>query len=159
MATTSTGREHNRIQLVFRGRYEEAPTGGTSLYPGMLAYIDDQGRIRPHNLVGGGGECLIVDLDLKRGMTVDDVYSAAIDQDVIPHLLPLPGDVLAVLLQDGEAAVKGSGLTSNGDGTFKVAADNDQQMFIAWETKTASGNTLIKARCISTHAKTEESSL
>ena len=157
--TTSTGRDHNRIQLVFRGRREEAPNHDATLKPGMLACILETDRIAKHVVEGSGGETLIVDLDAKRdGMTVDGVYDGAQDTEVVPYLIPLPGDVLNVLLQEDEVAEKGLGLSSNGDGTFKVATDGDQQMFIAWETLTATGaDTLIKARCISTHENTGDS--
>lgn len=152
MATTA--RDHNKIQLIFRGRLEEAPNDGSTLQPGMLAQLTSAGRIKPHSLEGGPGECLIVDVDLKAGMTVDDTYDGAQDTEVIPHLIPLEGDVLAVRLADGESVTKGvSRLSSNGDGTMKVAASGDQVMFVAWETMVAdeaANEVLCKARRVST---------
>lgn len=149
----ATGREHNRIQLIFRGRYEEAPNYDATLKPGMLARIDADGRIRKHSLVGGGYETLIVDMQLKDGSIVTDTYDGAQDTEVIPYLIPLPGDVLNVLLKDGESVINGvSGLASNGDGTFREADAGEIVHAVAWETKTATGDTLIKARICAAHA-------
>lgn len=153
----ATARAHNKIQLIFRGRIEEAYSGETNLLPGMLAYIESNGTVKSHDRAGTGGECMIVDMDLKGGKTVDDAYDATAGDDLVQLLLPLPGDVLAVLIANGTTTVAYDGLTSNGDGTFKNATDGDQQMFIAMEAVTGDGVTLCKARCIPTCTKTEES--
>lgn len=155
---TTTARDHNRISLIFRGRYEEYPNHGSTLKPGMLAYVDFAGRVRPHAEPGAGGECIIVDMDLKRGGTVDDTYDAAQDQDVIPCLIPLEGDVLAVLVKANQTTEIGKQLASNGDGTFINGDINKYSMFVALEAATDTSDFLVKARRISTHNKTDESS-
>lgn len=156
--TTSTARDHNKIALIFRGRYEEYPNHASDLKPGMLAFVDFAGRVRKHAEPGAGGECIIVDMDLKRGGTVDDVYTASQGQDVIPCLIPLEGDVLAVLVKANQTTEIGKQLASNGDGTFVNGDINSYNMFVALEAANDSSNFLVKARRISTHRKTDESS-
>ncbi len=154
----TTARDHNRISLIFRGRYEEYPNHDNTLHPGMLAYVDFAGRVRKHAEPAAGGECIIVDMDLKRGGTVDSVYTAAQDQDVIPCLFPLEGDVMAVLVAANQTTEVGKQLASNGDGTFVNGDINKFSFFVALEAKTSASNFLVKARRISTHNKTDESS-
>ncbi len=150
----SKARNHNKIALIFTGRLEEYPNDASDLQPGMLVVPTSAGRVKKHNFDGGPGECLIVDVDLMSGMTVDDIYDGAQDTERIPVLIPQEGDVLAVLLEDGVEVVKDvTRLTSNGEGAFKIATDNDQVMFIAHESMTSgdsSGFAHCKARRVST---------
>ena len=142
-----TARDHNRIDLITSGRYEEAVAVGI-VSPGMLMEMDSAGKVLAHSVAGGnaeGDERLIAMGDSLQGKNVDQAYAVG---DIVPFMIPKSGDVFAILLAAEENITAGDELTSKGDGLFKGGATTDNRMFEALETLDLTGgaNTLIRAR-------------
>lgn len=102
-------------------RYEEDLAAGT-VKPGHLIKRDSAGKVVVHATAGGGGAMAFAVEDF-RGRTIDDVYSTG---DVVRYHLAQNGDeILGLLPASATAVVKGSPLTSNGDGCVKLATGSD----------------------------------
>lgn len=106
---------------------DEARAGGT-VKPGYLAIRNSSGQLIAHNQAGGGAganqkhDRLIVMEDGKIGLTVNSSYASG---DLVPFYKAYPSNELQVVLKQGQNAANDAPLTSNGDGTFKVAGAGD----------------------------------
>jgi hypothetical protein len=116
--------------------HDEGRVDSASILPGYLIRRTATGTVEPHGTAGGGAGAggtviLVAKEDSLQGRTIDDAY--ADDELVLIHKAQ-KGDVLQMVLQDGQNATAGGPLTSNGDGTLKVAAGADEIMFRALES-------------------------
>lgn len=106
----------NTIILKAMGIYEEATAAG-AIQPGALLEIDANGDVQNHSVAGGRAELMVALEDALQGRTIDDAYAVG---DIVSHKLLTIGSKVQAILQDGETAVIGSPLYSNGDGTLVV---------------------------------------
>lgn len=115
--------------IVLRGdlhkRHEEAVCA-TNIKPGYIIKKNGAGKVIPHNAAGAGGQMWVAKEETLIGGTIrDHVYLAAND-DVVPYHMPQSGDVLYVRVPAAAVAIGIDGpVTSNGDGTVKLATGGD----------------------------------
>lgn len=138
-----------KIHLIGSGRREEA-RAAAAITPGHLIELASSGKVQKHSGAGAVAERNYALEDALQGNTIDDDYSS---DDLVSFLSAAPGDVIYGWLAAGENASIGSKLTSNGDGTFKVAAGSDLVAAVATEAvdNSASGASSamrIKARVL-----------
>jgi len=91
-----------------------------AITPGHLVELDSSGDVQPHSTAKGNAAKQFAIEDALQGNGITDAYSA---DDVVRVWTPQPGDVVNALLSDGETAVIGTFLESNGDGTLQVYTD------------------------------------
>ncbi len=97
---------------------EEIEAGGT-ITPGMLIAEGSAGTVAVHATAGGAVIPLFALEDELQGKEITDNYSSG---DKVQCWFPYRGDQVYAILADGETAVIGSLLESNGDGTLRVYA-------------------------------------
>lgn len=116
-------------------RYEEKYASG-AITPGMLIKTNSSGEWTVHATAGGVWERAVAWEDAlsgpdgvnTRGNTIDDAYA---DDDLVRGSYLAPGEIFnALLIDGGTAVVKGSPITSNGDGCVKLATGSD--VVIGW---------------------------
>lgn len=130
----STLRAHT-IKLIGDGRYEEGIAAG-AITPGHLIAPDSTGKYVVHGTAGAKTGALFACEDSFQGHTIDDAYAAT---DLVQIYVAEAGDVVQAWLQDGQNVTPASYLTSNGDGTLKVAGGADIKMFQPLESLDLSG--------------------
>lgn len=96
---------------------EEAPADA-ELYPGHLIELTSTGKVRKHATAGGSTERMFaIEASSEDGGTVATAYAA---NEKVYHRVFQPGERALARLANGESAVIGSKLESNGDGTLRV---------------------------------------
>lgn len=120
------GMTANQIALKFGGQvYDEAKLAADA-YPGMLLEHTatvvtgntQPPNIQPHSVLGGGGELMVCREDSLRG---GDITQKILSGSVAPFFRPRPGDVMLMLLKNGQNVPANSALMSAGDGTLIVS--------------------------------------
>lgn len=113
----------NRIVLIGRGRYEEAPASVACL-PGHLIMDDAAAGFKPHNVAGGIAEMIFA---LEQGLqgiggatTPIGAFDAYAVGTQVNAYVAAKGDLINCLVATGNNAAEGSLLQSNGDGTMKL---------------------------------------
>lgn len=119
-----------RIHLLGSGRHEEA-YAAAALTPGHLLATDADGEVLKHATAGGVSEKLFALEDALQGRPISTAYAAA---ELVSMVLASPGDVVYAWLSEGETVTPASLLTSNGDGTLKVAGGSDAVLAKSMET-------------------------
>ena len=151
-------RTYRTIRLMGDGVQKEAPAN-EAFYPGTLLEKLSTGKVQKHSVAGGAtaaGRLTPVIVALENSLmgigvgtgtlngtfvTITKAYAA---NQPVQLLYPRPGDEVVMLLKSGQTVVVGSPLTSNGDGTLKVAtSSNDVVIARSGDALTASGDTLI----------------
>jgi len=97
---------------------EEIGAGGT-ITPGMLVELGSAGTVTAHANAGKTVLPMFAVEDELQGGSIDDDYSSG---DKVGVWIPGRGDQVYALLADGQTAVIGDFLESNGDGYLKVWA-------------------------------------
>ena len=121
---------------------ERRAATGSTLKPGYLAEVTAADEVTNHAVAGGAHAGYVVKEDDFQGRTIDDAYD--VGDPVMLHRCQ-PGQEIHLVLKAGQAATRTSYLTSNGDGTVKVAAGTDVKSFKALEPITAVTDTFIAA--------------
>jgi hypothetical protein len=116
-------------------RYEEGRAAGT-IKPGHLIKQNSSQNYVVHATAGGGGERLVAIEDGLIGKTIDDNY---VSGDLVRFKIVQPGDVLYMLLKDGQSVVPDDILSSNGDGTLRKETSTGVVLFKSLETVAPSG--------------------
>ena len=88
---------------------------GGAITPGMLLSQDSTGDLLAHDDAGGPHEKMFALEDSLQGNTIDDDYA---EDDLVRAGIFEPGAVVQGLLSDGEAAVIGDILLSDGAGAL-----------------------------------------
>lgn len=98
---------------------ESAIATGETVLPGYAVIRDANGDFIAHNAAGDGGDWFIADLDsigqgaVSTALTVGDTAQA---------FVPVPGEYYNVVVAASQnITAVGTALSSNGDGTFKIA--------------------------------------
>ena len=120
-----------RIHLIGGpGRFEEG-IAAEAITPGHLVKLNSDGELIKHNVAGGWAEPAFALEDALQGNTIADAYA---DNDRVFYVIASPGDVIYALLAAGESVDPSEFLTSNADGTFKVAGSTDIRVAASLET-------------------------
>lgn len=92
--------------------------GVGTIKPGYVLELTTLNKLQAHSTGGGSALAAILALESESfGGGVDTNYA---DGDLVRYGHFKPGDEVALWLKDGEVAVIGSNLESNGDGTVRV---------------------------------------
>jgi hypothetical protein len=89
--------------------------------PGMLIEITSANLVQPHSTATGIALTMFALEDELQGRGIDVEYAVSTK---VQCWLPGHGDEVYALLADGETAVIGSWLASNGDGYLRVSSTN-----------------------------------
>lgn len=121
---------------------DEAPVAtGETILPGYLV-LKSSGEWINHNVAGTGGPYRIANINIFEQKSVSDALTVGQDSEAF---IPVPGEEYNVVVADGETVSVDSALTSNADGTLKVAtttgATPDVVLFYALEAASPSGST------------------
>lgn len=100
---------------------EEYVATAVEITPGMLLEPTSGGLIQAHSTKEGDALVMFALEDELQGNGIDDNYAVSVPVQV---WIPQRGEQVYALLADGETAVIGSFLTSNGDGKLKVYASS-----------------------------------
>lgn len=92
-------------------------TANAAITPGHLVELMSTGKVRAHATAGGTAQRMFALEDENQGNEIGDAYSA---DNVCRVGVFSPGQEVYGLLADGETAVIGSKLESEGDGTLRV---------------------------------------
>lgn len=120
---------------------------GQTIKPGHLV-IKSSGEWIVHGTAGVGGAYRIADMDFIRNGLVTDTL---VVDDTAQAFIPTPGETYNIVVGTGQTVLVDSPLTSNANGTVKVAtvtgATPDVVLFYAEEAVTTTGATArIRAR-------------
>lgn len=132
---------------VVKPTYQEAQVAsGQTILPGHLVLKNSGGEWINHNVDGQGGAYRIADINIIEQKGVTDALTVGQDSGAF---WPRTGETYNIIVADGETVVVDSPLTSNGDGTCKVAATDgtEEVLFYAEEAASPSGSTArVRAR-------------
>jgi len=96
---------------------EEITATAAAITPGMLLELSSAGLVQAHSTAGGNVLPMFAFEDELQGRGIDTDYAISTRVQV---LIPRRGDIVNALLADGETAVIGSFLESNGSGALQV---------------------------------------
>ena len=128
--------------------YQERPVAsGETILPGHLV-LESSGEWVNHDGEGEGGAYRIADMNIIEQKSATDALTVGQDSGAF---WPQPGETYNIVVADGETVAADSPLTSNGDGTCKVAtvtgATPEVVLFYAEEAASPSGSTArVRAR-------------
>jgi hypothetical protein len=100
----------------------EEKTANAAVTPGMLVEPMASGNFRAHATAEGNALPMFAKEDELQGKEITDNYAA---NDKMQVWIPTRGDIVNAILADGETAVIGSELSSNGDGKLRVHVADD----------------------------------
>ena len=113
----------------------EAFAGEAGIQAGMLLIKNSSGEFIKHNVAGQGGMSYIANLDGLAQSGVDHVYT---DTETVFAFEPAPHQFFNVLVAAGQnITAKDVGLTSNGDGYFKIALTTGAEEIVAYADEVA----------------------
>ena len=137
-----------RIQLIGEGRQEEGRAAAV-IKPGMLIAQNSAGALIPHGVAGGPAERAFALEDPLQGNGIDDDYAIG---DLVTYGVQGQSDVVFAFLAAGEHCTPNEFLTSNGDGTLKVAGGTDARIAVPLEeldlSDTDSEDTRVRCRIL-----------
>lgn len=97
--------------------FEEYTATAVAINPGMLLEVTSAGTIQKHSTAGGNVLPIFALEDELQGGGIDTAYAVS---SKIQCWIPQRGDQVYAVLADGQTAVIGSFLESNGDGYLRV---------------------------------------
>lgn len=100
----------------------EEPLANAAVTPGHLVEPMTTGKFRVHSTAEGNVIPAFAIEDALQGKGIDDAYA---EDDPMRVWYPGRGNIVNALLSNGETAVIGSKLASNGDGTLRVHDPDD----------------------------------
>jgi len=118
-----------RIQLKGEGFHEEGRAAAI-ITPGMLVALNSAGNLIPHGTAGGHAEKTFALEDALQGRGISDNYAVG---ELVAVGVQKSGDVVFAFLAAGEHCTPNEFLTSNGDGTLKVAGGTDVRIGVPLE--------------------------
>lgn len=107
---------YNTIEIQGRGPRSEL-VANAAITPGQLCEVMSTNKVRKHATAGGFHQRLIAQENSLEGEGITDNYAAG-DQVQLVHADP--GQVMYMLLKDGENATRDEFLESAGDGDLRV---------------------------------------
>lgn len=113
----------------------EALAAQADIKAGLLLTKDSAGKFIKHNVAGESGMAYIANLDAVGQANMTDTYASG---DVVFAFEPKAGQLFNVVVAAGNnITAKDTPLTSNGDGTLKIAATNGTEEVIAYADEVA----------------------
>jgi len=123
MGTSLTAR---KIMLDDNFRYEEAIASGI-VSPGMLVSYDSDGKVLANSEAGLACLVMVAIEDSLVGDLITTAYAVA---DLVRLAIPRKGERVLLRLADGETAVIGSKLVSDGAGCVKVMSADSSAVVV-----------------------------
>ena len=108
---------YKTIKLAGDPLHKERLAAAAGIYPGMLVELNSSDKFQVHATAGGTATPLFVLEDENQGKEIGDVYTSGA---VCLAAVFGQGDEVLARLANGETAVIGSLLESNGDGYLRV---------------------------------------
>lgn len=124
-----------------QGRYDEARAGG-AITPGHLLNLASDSDVVVHASAAGQGPVMVA---IENSLIEGTIATAYAEGDLVRYWLPLPGDELYMILEDGHDVDVGAILESAGDGTLQPVSGNFGR-FQAIEAVDTSGGAAATAR-------------
>jgi hypothetical protein len=113
----------NKVQRkVYNQPIVEEIVAAAAITPGMLLEHTSADKVQAHSVAEGNAVAMFALEDQNQGKDISDAYAA---DDPVSVWFPQRGEQIEALLADGETAVIGSYLASNGDGYLRVHAPDD----------------------------------
>ena len=146
-------KELNRIVLQgFHGRHEEARAGSV-IAPGEIIELATDGDLDPQPAAVGEaikGGLKIATEDGLQGKTIDNIYAIG---DLVFYYIPLPGDIINVLVKAGQTIVLADNLVVEGGGSglaIKAAGTEARYQLQSLEDSggALAANTVLQARVL-----------
>jgi hypothetical protein len=100
---------------------EEYTSTAVTITPGTLLELTSAGLVQAHSVSTGRALTMIALEDELQGKTIDDAYAVSTK---VQCWLPGRGDIAYMFLADGETAVIGNWLASDGAGKLIVSTTN-----------------------------------
>jgi len=116
-----------QIQLEPRDYLRDEALASAQVLPGMLVERDSNGKFKPHATAGGVAERLVAVEDVLQGNGITDAYASGA---LVQANYQRRGNQVYMRLANGETAVIGSKLVSNGDGYLKVATADSSAVVV-----------------------------
>lgn len=132
-----------RILLIGENARTEEGVAAATIRPGELIELTSASKLQRHSTAGGPAELAFALEDALQGNDIDDSYAA---NARVTYAIPGRGAVVYAWLAGGEEATPGDFLTSNGDGTFKVASGTDVRLLKPLEAVDASDSNDVDER-------------
>lgn len=111
---------YNTIKIkTYSNNIEELKATAVAITPGMLVERTSANLVQAHSSAGGKVIPMFATEDDLQGNGITDNYAVSTQ---VQCIIPYRGDVIYALLANGETAVIGSYLVSNGDGYLQVYA-------------------------------------
>ena len=107
----------------------EEARANVALTPGHIVILSS-GNFILHNVAGGRGPVRVVQENYLANKTPDDVIA---QNNTAMGIIPMPDQILRVLVANGQNVAKGAKLQSNGSGLCIIAAASDEVLFYAEE--------------------------
>lgn len=130
----------NKIALITRGRYDEATAGG-NIYPGMLLQNNGSEQVIAHSVIGGPPLPTVMVAEENALAGGDITQKSASSGEATPHRLAAKGDLLLMLLQNGQNVSANTPLISGGDGTLIASPGTELYNIVAPSTTITNTNT------------------
>ena len=111
---------------------EEYTATAVAITPGMLLELTSAGTVQAHSAAEGNTLPMFALEDELQGRGIATNYAVSTRVQV---LIPRRGDIVNALLADGQTAVIGSFLESNGSGALQVHVSETK----SWENASAAG--------------------
>ena len=102
--------------------FEEYTATAVAITPGMLIEVTSAGTVQAHSSQGAFAIPMFAGEDELQGNGIDTAF--AVSAKIPECWIAGRGDIVNALLADGETAVIGSLLVSDGAGRLKVATDD-----------------------------------
>ena len=103
----------------------------SAIIPGELIELTTTGTVQVHSTEGGNSEKMFAIEDELQGKGIDDAYAAG---DQVQCWLPVSGDQVYAILEDGNSVAIGNFLESNGTGELQLhvsdTADSDDSITV-----------------------------
>jgi len=118
---------HSIIVKCYTKIQEEYTATAVAITPGMLLELTSSGTVQAHSggSSAGGGEVTLPMFALEDELQGRGIATNYAVSTKVQCWIPRRGDIVNALLADGEIAVIGSFLESNGAGALQVYAEDD----------------------------------
>lgn len=108
-----------QVDKVLPAQEEAKIAAAQTILPGSAVTLNASGEFINHDTAGVGGNWFVADLD---SIGQGNATTALVVGDTAQAFIPVPGDFFNVVVAAAQnITAKGTALTSNGDGTFKIA--------------------------------------
>jgi len=134
----------NVVIAVGRPFVKEYNAANGNIEPGMFIERTTDGDVQAHATAGGKGRRMFANVDVLLGNGREDAYAA---DSRVNCLVCAPGqEVYAWLATGNTTTLEDTALSSNGDGSLKVAGASDEVVAYAMEAKANTSGSKVEIR-------------